>query len=280
VTRALVVSPPAAELELAVDVLFSVGVAAVEERDGELWTHVGDADGAIAAAVERFPATWRWRTVDVDPAVGETWRRFAEPVSVDERLRIVPPWRDDIPAAAPGQRSLAIDPGGAFGAGDHPTTLLTLRRYLRLVDAGDVAVGHDVVDVGSGSGVLAIAAALHGARRVEAIDIHGAAVEATAANAARNGVADVVVASATPVGDVVGEFDVVFANLLAPILRDLAAPLAARVAAGGWLLLSGVLAGGCESVLAALAAVDNELGVVDVTTLDGWAVVAVRRPAS
>ena len=119
-----------------------------------------------------------------------------------------------------------IDPGRAFGSGSHPSTLLALAALEALVLPGST-----VLDVGCGSGVLAVAAARLGAGRVVAIDIDPAAHEATLDNAARNGVA--VEVSATPLGEVAGRFDVVVANLLAPTLVELAAPLGERVGEQG-----------------------------------------------
>ena len=190
---ALVVTVPAGEAELASDALWALGVVAIEERTSagspatedhlvELWTSLGEDVATITRAAEAFPARWRWRTVEIDPAVTESWRAHAVPSWVDRDLVVVPAWQDvDTPG---GTLRVDIDPGAAFGLGDHPTTVLTL-RLLREV----MWPGATVLDVGCGSGVLAVVAARLGAPYVEAIDISVAAVEATIANAARNDVA-------------------------------------------------------------------------------------------
>jgi ribosomal protein L11 methyltransferase len=271
--RALVVTVPATDRELAAYALFRLGAAAVEERDleggdVELWTHVGDGPGALAAAAAAFPVRWPWRAVDVDESVSDSWREHVSPTWVNDGLVVVPAWMA-APAVATGTLVVAIDPGAAFGLGDHPTTVLTLRALLRAMARRRAGT---VLDVGSGSGVLGIVAAMAGAERVVAIDHHGAAVEATAANADRNGVAERIEASARPLGDVVGDFDLVVANLLAPVLVELAPDLVRRTAPGGTLVVSGVLEARYDHVVDALA----PLAVAAVEVQDGWAAVELR----
>lgn len=273
---ALVVTVPAGEAELASDALWALGVLAVEERvpDGtaatedhlvELWTSLGEDVEAITRAAEAFPARWRWRTVPIDPAVAETWRAHAVPTWVERDLVVVPAWSEV--SVAPTVHRVDIDPGAAFGMGDHPTTVLSL-RLLRAV----LWPGAAVLDVGCGSGVLSMVAATLGAPFVQAIDISPAAVEATTANALRNAVASRVDASTRPLSDVTEVFDVVVANLLAPIVVDLAGDLRRVTAPGGALVVSGVLADRHDHVVAALA----PMHVVERVTRDGWAALLLR----
>jgi ribosomal protein L11 methyltransferase len=274
---ALVVTVPAGEVELASDALWALGVAAIEERpaDGdeartedrfvELWTSLGTDIDAITSAAEAFPNRWRWRTVTVDPAVVDSWRAHAVPSWVDQGLVIVPAWKDvDV---SPGVLRVDIDPGAAFGLGDHPTTVLTLRLLRELIWPGAT-----VLDVGCGSGVLSIVAARLGAPYVAAIDISPAAIEATTDNAARNGVAGAVTVSATPLSEIADEFDIVLANLLAPTVVELAAHLTRVTAAAGALIVSGVLEDRHDHVLAALA----PMRVVQTATREGWAALLLR----
>jgi ribosomal protein L11 methyltransferase len=145
---------------------------AVYGAPGELpELHEGDAQvGGVRVRV---------RTEHVAPDWAERWKRFHSPVLVGGRLWIRPPWTD--PRA--GAIDLVIDPGRAFGTGAHPTTRLSLELLLELEPAGSLA------DLGCGSGVLAIAAAKLGFAPVSAVDSERAAVEATRANAAANGLA-------------------------------------------------------------------------------------------
>lgn len=275
---ALVLTVPAGEVELASDALWALGVVAIEERavDGspdtgtedhlvELWTSLGADPHAVTSAAEAFPARWRWHTVPVDPAVADTWRAHAVPTWVDAGLVVVPSWQEaDIAADV---LRVDIDPGAAFGLGDHPTTVLTLRQ-LHAVSWPEATV----LDVGCGSGVLSVVAALLGSPYVQAIDISPAAVEATVENAARNGVTAVIAASTTPLADVTEAFDIVLANVLAPVLVDMAPDLRRVTAPGGALVISGVLDDGHDHVVAALA----PMHVVDTMTRDGWAAVLLR----
>ena len=197
---AFVVLVPAADRELAVDHLFRLGVSAVEERESdvdgrvELWTEVGDQPASVSDAATSLAAGWSWRSVEIDESVARSWREFAAPTWVTDDVVIVPSWLGDTAVAAgtAAVLAIAIDPGAAFGMGDHPTTQLTLRAMLdeiRLRERRPLRV----LDVGCGSGVLAIGAALRGATSVVGIDISTAAVEATTSNSVANGVEHIVV---------------------------------------------------------------------------------------
>jgi ribosomal protein L11 methyltransferase len=155
------------------------------------------------------------------------------------KIVTVPAWEERAPRE--GEVLLRINLGGAgplaFGFGSHPTTSLCLSILAGLYGEG-APRPRRVLDVGCGTGVLAIACALLGAEEVTGIDVADAALEVAPGNASLNGVSGKCRFSRTPVQDVKGEFDLVLANLLGPLLRDLCAPLCAR-ARGGLLLLSG-----------------------------------------
>jgi ribosomal protein L11 methyltransferase len=253
--------------EVVADELWSLGAVAVEERAVESGVMLvtsfcddGATEQAVAALAGRFAVT----VEDVDESVYDTWRAFAELVRVGERLAIEPAWLAS--RAGPADVVVRIDPGRAFGSGAHATTILVLESIERLVRPGD-----SVLDVGCGSGVLGIAAAVLGAGRVVGVDIDDEALVATATNAKANGVT-VEVARSIPDGEV---FDVVVANLLAPILVELAPTLVVATAATGTLVVSGVLAGRFEHVLAALA----PLRAGRTLERDGWAVIELGLPS-
>jgi ribosomal protein L11 methyltransferase len=268
--RALVVSTTAADVELASDALWSLGVVAIEERSVpggvELWTSIGeDEEAATAAASHRLEKRWEWRFVEVDDTVADGWRDHAAPVHVDDDLVVCPAW---VPfSAPPGVTVLRIEPGSTFGLGDHPTTLLSLRAVRSALFDGAT-----ILDVGCGSGVLAIAACVLGASRATAIDISPASVPTTRANAVANGVADRVHVSTTSLVEIDGVFDIVVANILAPTLIELADDLRRVVAPSGVLIVSGVLADRHDHVEAAL----QPLVRTQRQTLDGWAAVTLR----
>ncbi len=271
---ALVVTVPASEVELASDALWAAGVLAVEERDSgggtedhlvELWTSLGPDPAAVRRVTDGFPQRWTWRLVHIDESVVDTWRQHARPTWVERDLVIAPAWLDvSFPA---GTTVVRIEPGAAFGLGDHPTTVLSLRALRSALFPGAT-----VLDVGCGSGVLAIAACLLGAARADGLDISPAALEATAANAARNGVEGRVVATSEPIASVAGPYDVVVANILAPTLVELAGDLCRLVGPSGVLIASGVLVDRHDHVIEAVA----PMQLVDRRERDGWAALTFR----
>jgi ribosomal protein L11 methyltransferase len=276
IVRVCVLSVPAGDAELGADRMMGAGAFAVEERavPGGRVELRGQLADALPVAVERLgglPDGWDVRMDEVDATPADTWREHAEPVVISDELILRPAW---LPPTGGGAIELAIEPGAAFGLGDHPTTRLCAAAVWRLVPELSAPVG--VLDVGCGTGVLAIAAVVRGATLATGIDIADAAVPVTLDNAARNGVADRIEASTTPLGDVAGAFGLVLANILAPALIALADGLRRVTASDGRLVISGILAGRHEHVLDALA----PMVVARTDELDGWAAVELRHPAS
>lgn len=152
-------------------------------------------------------------------------------------LLVTPAWQPRDPA--PGQQVLMIDPGLAFGSGYHASTRLALGLLRERTAA---AVPRRMMDVGTGTGILALAGAIWGAAEVVALDVKPEAVAAARANAARNGLAARVrvAAELPPVEE--GAFDLIVANITADVLERLAGDFVSRLAAGGALVLSGMLA--------------------------------------
>lgn len=279
VLRAFVVTVSPADVEIAGDRLWGLGVRAIEERTGsggavELWTSVGQEDDAIAAAAATLEPGWTWRVVEVSTAPADTWREHAQPNWLSDDLVITPAW---IPLDVDARVTrVVIEPAGAFGLGDHPTSQLTARALRDELDrrTGPGGRGVSVLDVGCGTGVLAIVAARSGAAQVRAIDIAAEAVEATRLNADRNGVLAMIDVDDAPIEAVEGSYDVVVANILAPVLVASAADLARLTAPDGRLIISGILAESHAHVLDALA----PLEVTTTSTQDGWAAVTLRHP--
>jgi ribosomal protein L11 methyltransferase len=280
--RVLVVTVPVASAELVADALWVRGARGVEERavaggaggerSVELVTVLGDDLAVVERVARSLPGGPPWRVDDVDPTPATTWRDAAVPVVVADGLVVVPAWwAQDAPDVPAGATTISIEPGAAFGLGDHPTTQLALAEV-----AGELAgrPGATVADIGCGTGVLAIGAALLGASAVRAVDVSPAAVAATLDNARRNGVADLVDVDGSPAGTLTGPYDVVVANILAPTLVALAADLTRLTAPHGTLVVSGVLAGRHGHVVDALA----PWRVVRVTEESGWAALALWHP--
>ena len=203
----------------------------------------------------------------------EAWKEHFPVLRVGRRLVIRPTWREHEPL--PGDAVVALDPGMAFGTGLHPTTQLCLAALERLADRGALD-GAQVLDVGCGSGILAIAALRLGAETALGVDTDPIAVEATLANAGRNGLEDRVTAreGSLPSGE--GPFGVVLANLVAGVLVPLAPLLRAELARDGSLLASGIFADREADVVAAFEAAGLAVGTRDV---DGDWVALEARPA-
>jgi len=157
------------------------------------------------------------------------WKAFYKPFRVGRRLVVTPPWEH--PELAAADISLVIDPGMAFGTGSHPTTQLCL---VALED--HVMPGASVADIGTGSGILAIAAAKLGARPVAANDNDPLAVRIARENAAANSVS-IKVTDALPTG----RYDMVVANILADVIIGMATELHGLVAPNGILIASGII---------------------------------------
>ncbi len=204
-----------------------------------------------------------------------SWKANFKPTRIGRRLVMKPSWEDYAPTG--GDIVLELDPGMAFGTGTHGTTRLCLEALERLICDED-GFGHGnatVLDVGCGSGVLAIAAALFGATAVAAVDIDPVAVEVTRENAAVNGVAGRVDASLTPLGEIPGEYAIVLANILAEDLVRMAGELAKRVMAGGFLVLSGILTERERFVIEGFFPLPLTMHAV--TRQDEWSCLVLRR---
>lgn len=221
--------------------------------------------GAAAHALGMEAPAFRTGRVEDEDWVRRSQSQFG-PIRVSDALWIVPSWHEP---PAPASTIVRLDPGLAFGTGSHVSTRLILQRLESLLR--DVAPPPRVLDYGCGSGILAIVAAKLGARQVAAVDIDPQALEATAANAAANGVR---LAVSAPESLPEEGYDVVLANILAGPLIALEPLLAARTRPGGRILLSGILESQAAGVVQAYA-IDFEAAVT--ATDEGWALVEGRR---
>ena len=206
-----------------------------------------DADALmLLAALESFDPALDWSAASFRKVEDQDWERAwmdqYVPLQFGTRTWIVP-WNQDLPAEAAAEDAAVVrlDPGLAFGSGTHPTTSLCLQWLDMLADDGALR-GATVLDFGCGSGILALAALKLGAAAAVGVDNDPQALLATADNAQRNGV-DARLQVFTPDDEPVAAYPVVVANILASALDALADTLAARVAPGGRIALSGILAG-------------------------------------
>ncbi|MEB2346415.1 MAG: 50S ribosomal protein L11 methyltransferase [Deltaproteobacteria bacterium] len=252
-----------ARAELAAAEAWEAGAAGIEERDdGTLlvWAPAARA-GAVRAALVAALGAGAVGGVEPEPAADwpETWKQGLRPLVVSERLVVRPPFAPH--PLAPGQREVVIEPRQAFGTGAHATTALALEA---LDEALAERRGARVLDVGCGSGVLALAALALGAARAVACDLDPIAARETRENAARNALAPLAAFAGSLDALAPARFELVAANLIRRELEPLLAGLVARTAAGGALVLSGLLAGERAPIEASLAARGARVGAARV----------------
>ena len=266
------------DVEIASDLLWSAGAQAVEEVttvDGvDLLTDLGDDPvSAWSALVVRTPLAGNWRTRIklIERSVTDSWREHVEEIEIGE-VRIVPAWKTNGDVDAPER--ILIDPGGAFGMGDHPTTRATLTLALGRTQTSSTRPS--VLDIGCGSGILGIALARMRGARIVAVDIAPAAIEATRANSALNQIDNRIIVELGAVDVVRGSYDLVLANILAPVLLADAERIARCVASRGGLILSGFTPTRLNDIMAAYTRCG--LRLVKSVEVDGWLAVEMERP--
>jgi ribosomal protein L11 methyltransferase len=220
---------------------------------------------AVAAIRRERERDW---AADARAAIG--------PVHIPGFGTVVPPWHAPPPASAGAATTLVIDPGLGFGTGAHATTRQCLAAIAAILAPHAARGEARVLDFGAGSGILAIAAALLGAAAVEAVEIDDRVHDAIRRNALHNGVADRVIVSRTPDGT--DACRLVVANIVAPVLLEHAPALAARLCAGGTIVLSGLR----EADLAAVVDRYRGLGLSQTmaTESEGWHCLAFSAPTA
>lgn len=201
-----------------------------------------------------------------------TWKSFFQPIRVSPRLVVRPSWRSYWPGG--DERVIELDPGMAFGTGTHPSTRMCLEVLDRLL-GGRAGPDRSVLDVGTGSGILAIGAALLGADPVVAIDNDRQAIACACKNIDRNGVSRAVTAGTQPLSGVGGRYAIVVANILPHVLIGMGTALRERVASGGSLVLSGIL---IEKAPQVRAAFEPVFGHCDEVHEQEWACVVLHEP--
>jgi ribosomal protein L11 methyltransferase len=238
--------------------------AGTEQRGDEVVFWVAREDAAAALASTRDAvARWQAGGAAVDPARvriadampesewRDAWKRYFRVSRLTRQFVVVPSWETHTPE--PGDVVIDLDPGMAFGTGTHASTRLVLEELQELADR-DLTPTR-ILDVGCGSGILAIAAVKRWPTATcVAIDTDPLAVDATLDNASVNRVADRIEVSVTPVEDLTEQFPVVLANIQAHVLRAMLPALVARVAPGGTLILSGLLTPQAEPLAREFAA--------------------------
>lgn len=261
--------------------LFELGAEGVEERDaGTLakssasdkvtlvasFASRSDAEEAIAALKESS-LTGRYEEI-VGDAWRDAWKEHYRPFAIAPGVIVRPPW--ETYEAKPGEHVLELEPGRAFGTGLHETTRL-VGRAIR--EHEKELAGVTVLDIGCGSGVLALVALVLGAKDAVAIDIDADSILVTKENAQRNGLEARVDASTTDLAEVTCVSPFVLANIEAKVLVPLAGEIARHVAPGGLLFLSGVLVPQRDEVRAAY----RDFSLLASPELGEWTLLALRK---
>lgn len=198
-----------------------------------------------------------------------SWKEHFHPVKTGDTIVIKPSWEDYEPLI--GELVIELDPGMAFGTGTHPTTTLCIRCLEELINPDDI-----VFDVGTGSGVLAVAAAKLGAKKVYAVDIDQIAVRVARENVEINDCLEkVTVDQGDLVNGLEGKADIIVANIIADVVIKLLKNVDNRLKETGALIASGIIVERLSDVTAAVLA--NGLIVDKVIEEGGWVVIVIRK---
>lgn len=263
---------PGSHRDAVVAALFRLGAQGIQEVDDQLVTLLADAhlaDDVTCAVLAASPDA----RVETEPAPRVDWSerwKSALHAHVLGSLVVAPPW---LAEDADARRTVVIDPGMAFGTGEHATTRGVIRLLPSVLHDGD-----RVADLGAGSAILSIAAVKLGARHAFAIEVDPDAIGNAEENVARNGVADrvtVLEGDASSLLPLVAPVDVVLANIISSVLVQLLAPMASALAPRGHAILSGILREERAEMLAALDAGGWRVEREDIE--DIWWTVAIAR---
>lgn len=261
--------------------LFELGATGVEERDDT--TYVKALDPELVTLVASFD-TWAeaeeaCESLDpvysprIEEVVGDSWRdawkEHFHPLALTERIVVRPPW-EDVTSKKPGQIVLVLEPGRAFGTGLHETTSLVANV---LDERAPEFSGRPLLDVGTGSGILALVALALGASAVRAVDTDADSIDVARENAARNELGERLFADTSPIEAISDTYPVVVANIETDVLVALSDSLKRAVAPGGLLVLSGILIPQKAEVLRAYAS----LTVEDAPTDGEWVALVLRK---
>ena len=198
------------------------------------------------------------------------WKKYYHPVKISKRFTVVPTWEEYTPVNS-DELIIELDPGMAFGTGTHPTTVMSIQALERTVKKGD-----SVIDVGTGSGVLSIAAAMLGAEKVKALDLDEVAVQSAKLNLKLNKVHTVVNVSQNNLLEGISDHvDVVVANILAEVILRFTEEVAKTVKPGGYFIAAGIIQQKKDQVKEAIEAVGFE--IEETLRMEDWVAFIAKR---
>lgn len=196
------------------------------------------------------------------------WKKYFKPLEIGNRLTICPEWEE---YKNENRKILRIDPGSAFGTGGHATTRLCLEFIDQLVKGGE-----SVLDIGTGSGILASASVLLGAQSALGADIDENSVNIARSTAQLNGLTGCVFRQTDLAGGITGKYDIVLANIVADIVMRLAPNVPSLLAQGGVFISSGIIDERLEEVKACLT--DIGFDIIQIKEAEGWAAIMAAMP--
>ncbi|PKG24517.1 50S ribosomal protein L11 methyltransferase [Niallia nealsonii] len=198
------------------------------------------------------------------------WKKYYHPVKISEKFTIVPTWEDYTPVNS-DELIIELDPGMAFGTGTHPTTVLCIQALERIVEKDDV-----VIDVGTGSGVLSIAAAMLKAKSVLALDLDEVAVNSAKLNLKLNKVQEVAsVKQNNLLNDIQEQADVIVANILAEIIIRFTDDVHRLLNKDGYFIASGIISQKKEEVKEAIVA--SGLEIIEIVQMEDWVSITAKK---
>lgn len=220
--------------------------------------------GALASLSDLYPAWGLMLSEGPAPGVDwqKEWKKFFRTMKIGQRTVIRPVWEEYLPQ--PGEIVIDIDPGMAFGTGDHATTAMCLRALERYLQAG-----YKVADIGTGSAILAIAAALLGAKSVDAVENDARSLAFAAENVALNKLSERITLSEGDLGSgLEGGYDLIVANIVTDVILRFLPQAARLLKPGGILITSGIIDTRAQEVEAALPL--SGFRLIDKEKEDNW----------
>ncbi|MBO1910447.1 50S ribosomal protein L11 methyltransferase, partial [Microvirga sp. 3-52] len=211
------------------------------------------------------------KTSEVDDEDWATaWKKYYHPVKVSGRFTIVPTWEEYNPVAS-DELIIELDPGMAFGTGTHPTTVLCIQALEKYIKTDDI-----VIDVGTGSGVLSIAAAMLGAKKVEALDLDYVAVKAAMENIELNKVEKIVeVTQGNLLEKVDSKPNLIVANILADVIMSFSADAASILQEDGLFIVSGIIGEKRDEVKDDL--VNKGFEIIESVLMEDWVAIIAKK---
>jgi ribosomal protein L11 methyltransferase len=256
---------------LAVEIRDETTLTATNAAKAELVAGFADAasrDRAKKELLKLFDGDLEITDIDIKEDGWSTrWKEFFRPV-VLEKLQVVTPWMEP---PRSDRTTIVIDPGQAFGTGGHATTQLILEMLERRSEIGDLP--REALDLGCGSGILAVAAAKLGVKKITAVDIDEESIAATRANASANGVGGCIEAALGSARDLTRTWPLVLANLQLSVFKEHASDILGLVSPGGGAFLSGLLSDQATRCLALLPG----FRLIETLERDGWAAVRIGK---